>query len=141
MLTLRQLECFQAVARELHFTRAAEVLRIAQPALSQQVRKLERQLGLVLFVRDHHRVRLTPAGEALLRHADRVLSDVAAVEEEMLAWGRGLRGRVRVGTARGLAARLVTVLAGFCDRAPRREWGGKGGRSSVPLARPNERGV
>ncbi|MFL6075136.1 MAG: LysR family transcriptional regulator [Mycobacteriales bacterium] len=118
MLTLRQLECFQAVARELHFTRAAEALRIAQPALSQQIRRLERQLGVALFVRDHHRVRLTPAGEALLRHADRVLSDVAAVEEEMLAWGRGLRGRVRIGTARGLAARLVTVLAGFCAEYP-----------------------
>jgi DNA-binding transcriptional LysR family regulator len=101
------------VARELHFTRAAAALNMAQPALSQQVRKLERQLGLRLLERDHHRVTLTPAGAALLRHAERILADLAAVEEELLGWSAGTRGRVRLGTARGLAARLVRLLAGF----------------------------
>ncbi len=118
MITSRQLEYFRAVARELHFTRAAASLRIAQPALSQHIRKLERQLGLTLFERDRHRVELTPAGAALLDHAERILADVAAVEDEMRDWAGGIRGRIRVGTARGVAAQLATMLAGFCAAHP-----------------------
>ncbi|MEO3874826.1 LysR family transcriptional regulator [Nonomuraea sp. B12E4] len=118
MISSRQLEYFQAVARELHFTRAAEALRIAQPALSQQIRKLERQLGLTLFERNNHRVALTPAGAALLGHADRILADLVAVEDEMLGWAGGVRGRIRVGTARGLLGRLAEALAVFCRTYP-----------------------
>jgi DNA-binding transcriptional LysR family regulator len=118
MITSRQLEYFRAVARELHFTRAAASLRIAQPALSQHIRKLERQLGVTLFERDRHRVELTPAGAALLAHAERILADVEAVEDEMHDWAGGIRGRIRVGTARGLATRLAGMLAGFCDAHP-----------------------
>jgi DNA-binding transcriptional LysR family regulator len=118
MITSRQLEYFRAVARELHFTRAAESLRIAQPALSQHIRKLERQLGLVLFERDRHRVEITPAGAALLEHAERILSDLAAVDEEMGGWAGGVRGRIRLGTARGIAAPLARVLAAFCAAYP-----------------------
>lgn len=118
MLTVRQLECFQAVARELHFTRAANSLRIAQPALSQQIRKLERQLGLALFERNNHRVLLTPAGTALLAHTERVLSDLTAIEQEMLGWAGGIRGRIRLGAARGLMMPLARVLAAFCQAYP-----------------------
>ena len=66
MVELRQLRYFVAVARHRHFTRAAEELFLAQPALSQQVRKLERELGVQLFDRGHHSVTLTAAGAALL---------------------------------------------------------------------------
>lgn len=118
MISSRQLEYFRAVARELHFTRAAEALRIAQPALSQHIRKLERQLGLVLFERNNHRVELTPAGNALLAHAERILSDLAVVEEEMLGWAGGVRGRIRLGAARGLMGRLARVLAAYCEAYP-----------------------
>ncbi|MEV6606528.1 LysR family transcriptional regulator [Kutzneria sp. NPDC051319] len=118
MISSRQLEYFQAVARELHFTRAAEALRIAQPALSQQIRKLERQLGLELFDRNNHKVALTPAGEALLAHTERVLSDLVAVEQEMLGWAGGVRGRIRLGMARGLTARLARVFAAFSATYP-----------------------
>lgn len=118
MISSRQLEYFQAVARELHFTRAAEALRIAQPALSQQIRKLERQLGLDLFERNNHRVDLTPAGSALLAHTERILSDLVAVEEEMLGWAGGVRGRIRLGAARGLTARLALVFAAFSSTYP-----------------------
>jgi DNA-binding transcriptional LysR family regulator len=114
VITSRQLEYLRAVARELHFTRAAEALQIAQPALSQQIRKLERQLGVVLFERDHHRVEITPAGAALLDHAERILSDLAAVEEEMAGWASGIRGRIRLGGARGLTVQLARLLAEFC---------------------------
>jgi DNA-binding transcriptional LysR family regulator len=118
VISSRQLEYFRAVARELHFTRAARALRVAQPALSQHIRRLERQLGVTLFERDRHRVALTPAGAALLAHAERVLSDLAAVEDEMLGWAAGTRGRLRLGTARGLAGWLATLLADYCARHP-----------------------
>ncbi|MFB4301897.1 LysR family transcriptional regulator [Actinomadura sp. NTSP31] len=118
MIGSRQLEYFRAVARELHFTRAAEALQIAQPALSQQIRKLERQLGIALFERNNHRVELTPAGAALLEHAERILADIAAVEEEMSGWAGGTRGRIRLGGARGLTARLARLLAAFAAEFP-----------------------
>ncbi|MFI8878845.1 LysR family transcriptional regulator [Streptomyces sp. NPDC055243] len=70
----RDLRYFVAVARELHFTRAAERLFVSQPALSKQIRALERQLGAELFVRDQRGVRLTAVGAALLPRAQQVLA-------------------------------------------------------------------
>jgi DNA-binding transcriptional LysR family regulator len=75
----RDLRYFVAVADELHFTRAAERLFVSQPALSKQVRILERQLGAPLFDRHRRGVQLTPVGQALLPHAREVLA----------AWDRG----------------------------------------------------
>jgi DNA-binding transcriptional LysR family regulator len=75
----RDLRYFVAVAEDLHFTHAAERLFISQPALSKQIRMLERQLGAPLFDRSREGVRLTPVGEALLPHARLVLA----------AWDRG----------------------------------------------------
>lgn len=71
---VRELRYFVAVAEELHFTRAAERLFVSQPALSRQVRQLERQLGVTLFERDRRVVRLTDAAAVLLPYARRVLA-------------------------------------------------------------------
>ena len=75
-IELRQLRYFVAVAEELHFGRAAERLHMSQSPLSRAIRELERQLGLVLFVRTTRRVELTPAGVALLARARKALAEV-----------------------------------------------------------------
>jgi DNA-binding transcriptional LysR family regulator len=77
-MELRHLRYFVAVAEELHFSRAAEQLHIAQPAVSEQIRKLEAELGVRLLNRTKRTVALTDAGTALLAEARRVLQQVEA---------------------------------------------------------------
>src|SRR5262245_55511020 len=72
-MELRHVRYFVAVAEELHFRKAAERLHVAQPAVSEQIRKLEQELGVKLFNRSQRRVGLTPAGVALLEQARHVL--------------------------------------------------------------------
>src|SRR5689334_929321 len=78
---VRDLRYFLAVARELSFTRAAERLYVSQPALSKQIRALERQLRVTLFERDP--VRLTRAGSELVAHAERVVADWEAAKSAL----------------------------------------------------------
>ena len=79
---LRQLRYFVAVAEELHFGRAAERLHMSQSPLSRAIRELERELGLVLFVRTTRRVELTSAGSALLERARRALAEIDAAVDD-----------------------------------------------------------
>jgi DNA-binding transcriptional LysR family regulator len=113
-MDVRQLRYFMVVAHQRHFTRAAAELHIAQPALSQQIAQLERELGVLLLDRTNRRVRLTSAGEALLPRAERILAEVERTEEEMRAYAGVVRGRVVVGTLAFVAAfRLPALLARF----------------------------
>src|SRR5690349_16408755 len=80
---LRQLRYFEAVARHASFTRAAEELHVVQSALSQQVRRLEQELGVELMERTSRSVRLTSAGEAVLVRARRVLEEADALRAEV----------------------------------------------------------
>jgi DNA-binding transcriptional LysR family regulator len=100
----RDLRYFVAVAEELHFTRAAERLFISQPALSKQIRMLERQLGAPLFDRDREGVRLTLVGEALLPHARQVLA----------AWDLGLAE-----AERAKSRQRATLVVGMLSRIGR----------------------
>jgi DNA-binding transcriptional LysR family regulator len=93
----RQLKFFVAVAEELHFTRASVRLRIAQPHLSQEIRRLEREIGVELFKRTKRSVALTPAGHTFLQHVRLVLdSTVEAVRSAQRA-SRGEIGHIRLG--------------------------------------------
>src|SRR5919108_4430370 len=80
---LRDLRYFVAVARELSFTRAAEELYVSQPALSKQIRALERQLRVDLFERTSGGVRLTRAGTELIPHAERMVQSWEAAKQAL----------------------------------------------------------
>ncbi|WP_030614486.1 LysR family transcriptional regulator [Streptomyces sclerotialus] len=104
----RLLRAFTAVADELHFTRAAARLYVAQQALSRDIRRLERDLGATLFLRTTRQVRLTPEGERLLPYAQRVL----AAHDELAAAFHGGADRERpllvdVGAPVGTAYRVL----------------------------------
>ncbi|MER6085449.1 LysR family transcriptional regulator, partial [Streptomyces sp. NPDC001833] len=98
-MELRHLTAFLAVAEELHFGRAAKRLQMAQPPLSQQIRQLEKELGVQLFERNTRSVRLTSAGQSFLEPARTVLEDLDTATRAARAAGRGEYGRVTVGFA------------------------------------------
>ncbi|WAL68848.1 LysR family transcriptional regulator [Amycolatopsis cynarae] len=98
-MELRHLTSFLAVAEELHFGRAARRLGMAQPPLSQQIRNLEKELGVRLFERNTRSVRLTSAGEAFVEPVRRVFDELDTAQRTARAAGQGEAGRVTVGFA------------------------------------------
>ena len=96
-MELRRLRYFVAVAEELHFRRAAAKLHLAQPALSQQVRKLELELGVDLLHRTKRDVSLTPPGEVLLVEARRILRQADEAARAVREAQEGVTGRLRIG--------------------------------------------
>ncbi|WP_210492697.1 LysR family transcriptional regulator [Patulibacter sp. SYSU D01012] len=116
-MDLRHLRSVVALGEEEHFTRAARRLGIAQPALSQQVKRLEAETGLRLVERSTRSVRLTHAGRTLAAGARRVLREMETLEQDLDAL-RGVRsGRVTVGVTRTPGAVDVAALLGRFLRA------------------------
>jgi DNA-binding transcriptional LysR family regulator len=116
---LRQLLYFDAVVRHGGFTRAAEQLHVAQPAVSVQIKRLEAELGVVLIHRTTRRLALTAAGESLLHRVRPVLAELAAVRAELSEISAGLSGTIRVGATPVLGSvDLTAALASFRREHP-----------------------
>lgn len=119
-IELRHLRYFVAVAEELHFGRAAQRLHLAQPPLSQQIRKLEAILGHPLFTRTSRAVKLTSAGEVLLERARRTLQNVQEDLEEARSVGRGEVGSLKVGfIGSGMLTSLPSMLGQYRRHYPK----------------------
>ena len=118
-MELRHLRYFVAVAEELHFSRAAERLHMAQPPLSQQIRQFEDELGVALFIRTRRSVRLTDAGRVILEDARRTLAQAAKIALDARRAAQGEAGILRLGFS-GAApyTTLPTLLRAFRTQFP-----------------------
>jgi DNA-binding transcriptional LysR family regulator len=96
-MELRHLRYFIAVAEQLHFRHAAEIVHVAQPALSNQIKQLEEEIGVTLFDRSRHKVRLTPAGKAFYEAAQAILKKTNEAVIEARKAEQGDAGTIRIG--------------------------------------------
>jgi DNA-binding transcriptional LysR family regulator len=119
-MELRTLRYFLAVAEELHFGRAARRVNIAQPPLSQQIRRLEAELGVQLFVRSKRRVSLTPQGTFLVQAARLLLRQADAAVAGVRAAAEGLVGHLALGLINAITfqGQAFSVLREFRKRYP-----------------------
>lgn len=109
-MDLQRLRYFLEVARQKHFSRAAEVCCVSQPSLSQQIKKLEEEVGGMLFERTRGKVILTPLGEEFLKHAQAILAEVQSAEEFVNRSQNDLRRTIRFGAIPTIAPYLVPDL-------------------------------
>jgi len=115
---LRQLECFLAVARHLHFGRAAEELHLAQPTVSESIRRLERELGGSLFDRTTRSVKLTPLGDMFRTEALVAVEAVASAYDRGRAYATSQVVELQLGCAFGLDDQLLGAIAELQRRRP-----------------------
>ena len=116
-LSLRDLEYVEAVAELQHFGRAAERCHVSQPALSEQVRKLEAHLGAAIFERTKRRVAITPQGAVLLLHIERILTEarnLMAIGSE----GVELAGILHLGAIETLGPYYLPAVLKLLQDAP-----------------------
>ncbi|MET9382193.1 LysR substrate-binding domain-containing protein [Streptomyces sp. NPDC002928] len=115
-MELRHLRYFMAVAETRHFGRAAEQLRIAQPPLSQAIRRLEAELGVELFARTTRQVALTGAGEVFRRDVERILKAVDESVARVARFASGVEGVLRIGLTGSASYRQLPALARLVKR-------------------------
>lgn len=106
-MELRHIRYFLAVTKEMNFTRAAENLCIAQPPLSRQIKDLEEELGVRLFIRKKHSLQLTEEGELFKQYAAQVLDLVEKSTSEIREMKQGLQGMLTLGSVEGSAPRIL----------------------------------
>jgi DNA-binding transcriptional LysR family regulator len=118
-MDLRQMRYFLAVAEEMHFRRAAERLHLSQPSLSEQIRQLEQELGVRLFERTNRQVRITEAGETLLKRTRELLRGVEDAVQETRQVAHGSAGTVCISfVSTALIGQLPKALRTFMERVP-----------------------
>lgn len=110
---LRLLMSFVVLADELHFGRAAERLHVAQPALSRQMQRLERQIGATLFIRSSRSVELTPAAQAFLPHAARALAAAERASAATRAAATTGAGELRLGLDLDIPQSVIRRVRAF----------------------------
>jgi DNA-binding transcriptional LysR family regulator len=118
VVLFRQLEYFVALAREKHFARAAAACYVSQPALSEAIRKLERELGVPLVNRGRAFEGLTPEGERLVWWARRIIAAHDALKLEADAMHSGLTGRLRIGVIPAASTTAALIIEPFCSTYP-----------------------
>ncbi|MDO4633740.1 MAG: LysR family transcriptional regulator [Eubacteriales bacterium] len=106
-MELRHIRYFLAVAEEMNFTRAAEKCSIAQPPLSRQIKELEQELGVTLFIRKPHNLQLTEEGQLFYQYAHRVIDLVNRSVEDVQDIQSGLHGTIYLGLVEGHAPRMA----------------------------------
>jgi DNA-binding transcriptional LysR family regulator len=122
-IDLKQLKYFLAVAEEKSFSRAAERLHISQPPLSQQIMKLESELGVRLFARTTRTFELTVAGKALMAEASELLAKMRMTIDTIRQIDRGEVGRLRVGiVGSAMWGPIPSMLEEFQSKYPRVTW-------------------
>jgi DNA-binding transcriptional LysR family regulator len=122
-IDLKQLKYFLAVAEEKSFSRAAERLHISQPPLSQQIMKLESELGVRLFARTTRTFELTVAGKALMAEASELLAKMRMTIDTIRQIDRGEVGRLRVGiVGSAMWGPIPSLLEEFQSKYPRVTW-------------------
>jgi DNA-binding transcriptional LysR family regulator len=122
MIDLRRLLTFREVATRRSFSAAALELSYTQSSVSEAIATLERELGVTLLDRASRPIRLTPSGQIVLGHAERLLAQASAIETELAAITRGDAGRLRLtGFFTAWTTFLPPAVAGFADAHPRVE--------------------
>lgn len=118
-MDIRQLEYLVKIADEGNFTRAAEKIPVSQPALTQQIQKLEKELDTILFDRSSRQIRLTASGEVLYRHAQTIFREISEAKREVQELQSLERGSLRIGVVQTVNAYLMPALiANFKQRYP-----------------------
>ena len=138
-MLFRQLEYFVALARERHFARAADACYVSQPALSEAIRKLERELDVPLVRRGRSFQGLTAEGERLVPWARRILADHVALKEEVRALKSGLAGQLRLGLIPAASTTVALLTESFCGVHPLVRVQIDGGLPSLEIGRRLER--
>ena len=118
-MTLHQLKIFWAVAQAKSYTKASKILGLAQPSLSQQISKLEEELGSKLFNRGFSKINLTDAGDYLYTKAEQIIANIEEVEEGLKEFSANTRGILKIGMLSSVARNILPLtMQLFSDILP-----------------------
>ncbi|WP_379969659.1 LysR family transcriptional regulator [Ectobacillus sp. sgz5001026] len=117
-MDIRQLKYFKTIVDEGNITKAAELLHMAQPPLSQQLKRLEEELGTVLIKRYTHQWELTETGKILYRHAVHMLQDISSIKQEIREMEQGIRGTLSIGVSSSCVNFLPQNVRNFREKYP-----------------------